>query len=406
MQRWGFLKTLIRQASLQSTNNLRNLGTNLVYTVSRKIHIAPTPTVSEYIRHALTESKYKNLRSAASKQFGSYNQNLSLLEMEIQDYYLSSPDLPSKRGKLVGDDWNRYPQLAVDCRLLRKGTYTLTSRGQLFLGLVSEEERRAFDINEPELLGRTNPFYLSIPQKLLLLFSLVDADGNLLQKLYRILLDYSDSFSAPEAGNFLPDIYRKMAQEYRGRIRSGDDYIRIQRLKDTANTIEAVKLHPNPGGKNSREHAITPRLELFVDIGILSKPDSFTYSYQIIDATRVFFEPLCVSESIEDFLNRRFFDVANRSLNLNGAHKVDSNHIIPMLQKAYNVLKSPVGYSPILELCLLAGIFSLDQVGIFFEISEAIEILKSLQKEWPHSVTFNVDRWGMLNFVKFSNDLT
>jgi len=76
-----------------------------------------------------------------------------------------------------------------------------------------------------------------------------------------------------------------------------------------------------------------------------------------------------------------------------------------MLQKAYSILKSPVGYVPILELCLLAGIYSLIELGIYCEISEFIDVLKSLQKEKPRQVMFNVDRWGMLNFVKFNSDI-
>jgi hypothetical protein len=279
------------------------------------------------------------------------------------------------------------------------------TRGRSFLSLVPDEESKAFDIdivNSPRI---TNPFFLSVAQKLLLLFSLVDADGDLLRPLYKILLSFADPLTAADAGNYLPDVYRMLAEEARNRVRSGDDSLRIQMILNNAEKIEAVKRNPNPGGKNPREHGITVRLEPFVDIGLLDKVDPFTYSYRVTNATKRFFEPLLESESVDDFLNSRFFTTANKSLNLNGEHTVASVTCLPMLQKAYNVLKSPVGYSPILELCLLAGIYSLVEAGNYLEISESIQILKSLQKDKPRLVTFNVDRWGMLNFVKFNDDL-
>ena len=406
MQRLGFLKCLIWQASFATANSPRKLGNRLVNTVSHHVSVSLTPDLQNYIRYALTESKYRNLRSTTLKEINEERQNKPRTEIEIQDHHLSNPNLPSRRGKLVGDDWNIYPQLAVDLNLLRKGSYSISTKGHLFLSLVPDEERRAFDVSVVDSSDIINPFFLSIAQKLLLLFLLIDADGDLLRALYKILLTLADSFTAADAGNYLPDIYRMIAKESRDRVRSGDDSVRIQRLLDTAGKIEAVKRHPNPGGKNAREHGITVRLEPFVDIGLLSKPDPFAYSYQITNATKNLFEPLVDSDSVESFLNHRFFDVANKSMNLNGEHKITAYTCLPVLQKAYNILKSPVGYSPILELCLLAGIYSLVEVGNYFEISESIEMLKSLQKDKPRLVTFNVDRWGMLNFVKFSDDLT
>jgi len=402
MQRLGFLKYLIWQASLARTNSLRTLGNKLIDAVSRKVPVSLTPDLKDYVRHVLTESKYKDLRLAALKETNGACKDEGKIEIEIQDYYLSKSDLPSRRGKLVSDDWNRYSQLALDLHFLRPGSYSIMTRGHSFLSLVSDEERKSFDIHAPNTPYTTNPLYLSSPQKLLLLFSLVEADGDLLRRLYKILLTRNDSFTAIEVGNYLPDIYRMTAKESRNRVRSGDDSIRIQRLLDTADKIEAVKRNPNPGGKNPREHGITVRLEPFVDLSLLHKPDPLSSSYEIRKATRSYFEPLIESESVESFLNSRFFGTVNKSLNFDGMHKVDANSCLSNLQKAYNVLKSPVGYAPITELSLLAGIYSLTEMGTFFEISECIDILKALQKEKPRQVLFNVDRWGMLNFVKFN----
>jgi len=61
-----------------------------------------------------------------------------------------------------------------------------------------------------------------------------------------------------------------------------------------------------------------------------------------------------------------------------------------------------LGYVPILYVCLLAGIYSIAGSAGYFEISQATDMLKALQKERPELVRFNVDRWGALTFVKFS----
>jgi hypothetical protein len=328
---------------------------------------------------------------------------------------------------LVSDDWNRYPYLAVDLGLLRKGTYSLLVRGQSFLSLVSEEEKKAFSRTEfTSINGIPNPFRLAFPQRLVLLFSFIEKDGDVLKILYSKLLPLSEPFLAKDAGNYLPEIYRAIAKESRAKARSGDDLSRIQKLLDTADKIEAVKRNPSPGGKNPREHGITVRLEAFVDLGLLSKLAPFAYRYQITDTTKTFLGVLVNSannravlekkekcdacgvyhqDNIHYFLHHSFFDAANKAFVLNGVHRIDRGTILHTIQKAYTILKSPLGYVPILEVTLLAGIYSITELGAYFEIFEAIDTLKSLQKEQPELVRFNVDRWGALTFVKFNGDI-
>jgi len=405
MQRFGFLKYPVWRASLSATNNLSTLGKNLITAVTQKVSVVLTPHLQEYIMTALTDSIYTNLRSIATKPLEN-GQDKPTVHVEIQDVYLADPGLPSRRGKLVSDDWNRYPYLAVDLGLLRKGTYSLLVRGQSFLSLVSEEEKKAFSRTEfTSINGTPNPFRLTFPQKLVLLFSFIEKDGDVLKILYSKLFPLSEPFSAKDAGNYLPEIYRAIAKESRARARSGDDLSRIQKLLDTADKIEAVKRNPSPGGKNPREHGITVRLEAFVDLGLLSKPDPFAYRYQMTDATKTFFESLINSESIDHFLHYSFFKAANKAFNLNGEHRTDRETILPKIQKAYIVLKSPLGYAPIIEVALLAGIYSITESGSYFEISETTNTLKSLQKERPELVRFNVDLWGVLTFVKFNSDI-
>lgn len=405
MQRLGFLKPLVWRASQSATNNLSTLGKELIASVSQKVSITLSPHLEEYIKAVLTDPIYRNIRTIASKPVED-TLDKPKVQIELQDLYLANSELPSRRGKLINDDWNKYPYLALNLGLLRKGTYSLLVRGQSFLSLVSDSEKKVFGkpggipFNEG-----SNPFQLTIPQRLLLLFSFIEGDGDVLKWLYEKLLPLSEPITDRETGGYLPEIYRAIIKEYRPKSRSGDDLLRIQRLLDTADKIERWTRAKPTGSKDILMQSVTPRLEPFVDLGLLSKPDPFAYRYKITDAIKTFFESLINSESIDHFLHYSFFKTANKAFNLNGENRPDRETILPAIQKAYTVLKSPLGYVPILEVALLAGIYSITESGSYFEISEVKDTLRFLQKEKPNLVRFNVDRWGALTFVKFNNDI-
>jgi len=402
MQRLGFLKPLLSRASCSATNNLATLGKELIASASQKISVTLTPGLREYIKAALSNSMYKDITLSASNLPENVLCKLRI-QIEIQDFYLADVGLPSRRGKLINDDWNKYPYLALNLGLLRKGTYSLLVRGQTFLSLIEDNEKKAFAISENSIAEEgKNPFQMTMPQKLLLLFSFIDGDGDVLKLLYKKLLTSSELTGDREAGGYLPEIYRALVKEYRTKARSGDDLVRIQRLLDTADKIEKWTRTKPTGSKDILMQSVTPRLEPFVDLGLLSKPDPFAYRYQVTDATRTFYEPLINTESIDYFLHHSFFETANKAFNLNAEHRTDRGTILPAIQKAYTVLKSPLGYVPILEVALLAGIYSVTESGSYFEIAEVTDMLKSLQKEKPELVRFNVDRWGALTFVKFN----
>lgn len=405
MQRLGFLKPLVWQASRTATNNLSTLGNQLIEIVSQKVSVTLIPQLREYIKITLTDTQRKSNHTISLKPFDNKLEEAKV-QLELQDVMLSNSDLPSRRGKLVKDDWKKYPYLALNLGLIRKGTYSLLVRGQSFLSLIRDDEIKEF--GRPvakQVEGWLNLLLLTIPQKLLLLFSFIEGDGDVLKRFYKKLLQNSDEFSDREVGGLLPEIYREIIKENRSKVRSGDDLLRIQKLLVTANKIERWTKAKPTGSKDILMESVTPRLEPFVDIGLLSKPAPFAYRYQINDATRAFFELLIKSESIDYFLRHSFFEATNKAFSLNGDHRTDRETILLTIQKAYNVLKSPLGYVPILEVALLGGIYSITEKGTFFEISEVTDTLKSLQKERPELVRFNVDRWGALTFLKFSNDI-
>ena len=68
---------------------------------------------------------------------------------------------------------------------------------------------------------------------------------------------------------------------------------------------------------------------------------------------------------------------------------------------AGNTLQSSLGYSPITDVGLLAGIRLLTEKGRVLELARTTELLKELQKQDPGFVRFTVDRMGVMAHVKF-----
>ncbi|MDO9579416.1 MAG: hypothetical protein Q7J06_02450, partial [Bacteroidales bacterium] len=227
MQRLGFLKPLVWRAAQSATNNPSTLGKELIAFVSQKLSIALSPRLEEYIKAVLTDPIYRNIRTIASKPVED-SLDKPKVQIELQDLYLANSELPSRRGKLINDDWNKYPYLALNLGLLGKGTYSLLVRGQSFLSLVSDCEKKVFGRRGSIPFSEgLNFLQLTIPQKLLLLFSFIEGDGDVLKKLYGKLLSISELLTDRETGGYLPEIYRAIIKEYRTKARSGDDLLRI-----------------------------------------------------------------------------------------------------------------------------------------------------------------------------------
>ncbi len=212
-------------------------------------------------------------------------------------------------------------------------------------------------------------------------------------------MERDGTFSDREAGDLLPTIFRNLEKRYRGRARSGNELQRLQRLLDVAASIEQWR-EKTYTGKGAREEHITPRLEPFVDLGLLDKPDPFAYRYTFSPAGHVFFTAFCAAEDIAAFLENDFFHTVDAAFGFN-AIPADETQVLAHFCAAYDELKSPLGYAPIKETALLAGIRALVDEGLRFEIAEATELLKRTQRELPYVIRFNIDRMGNLVYVKF-----
>ncbi|HID63644.1 MAG TPA: hypothetical protein EYP49_13045 [Anaerolineae bacterium] len=397
MQRLGFAKYMVSRCATTSTSSLETLGRGLVDTVRRKVTVPLTPEIYTYARRRLTDRAYASLKQTLNRLGPDFVGHT--VRLEIQDVYLASSQLPSQTGKLVNEDWRKYPPLLLALGLVRPGTYSLMVAGLTLLRLTPPAEITAFRQYAPQ----TNPLLLDTKQRLFFLYFFLERDGDVLQPLYRALLEQQDeTFSDREAGDLLPAIFRDLEKRYRGRARSGDEQQRLQRLLDVAASIERWRGKPYTG-KGAREHTITPRLEPFVDLGLLDKPDPFAYRYTLSPAGRVLFTGFCEARDIAAFLENDFFHAAADAFGFD-ATPADESQVLSHFYAAYDELKSPLGYAPIKETALLAGIRALVDDGLCFEIAETMELLKRTQRELPYVIRFNIDRMGNLVYVKFMAD--
>jgi len=398
MQRLGYLKLLIAQASKSSTSNLKVLGGNLISTVTRLISINPTPDLANYLRVTISGQPDKSLLQQLEK-------SLSLtkptdIKVQIQDIYLSSKNLPSQRGRLVPRDSTNYPRLGVSLGLLRKDSYTPLVRGQVLLHLLKSDEVSTFQEYSPNM----NPMLLTQEQQFFFLYTIITSDRHLIIPLYHQLLDTKGDFADYEAGNLLPGIIRDIYENLRQQARSGADEIRLKKLLEMADVIERWKDREYKG-QGARDETITVRLEPLVDLGILTKKDPLSYRYRLSSIGRHLMTQLTKNKNGLD-IERQLFEHFVEAYSLELKTLSDDSDRLPFIYESYSRLKSPLGYAPINDVMLLGILLAIEAKRGYFEIEEGMQTARTIQQKYPSLVRFNVDRMGKLSFIKFDKEIT
>lgn len=394
MQRLGYLKPLCALVNASETSNLETLGRRLIERVTKRVRVSPPfdAQTRDYVKNRLTDRLYHDLRKAVLE-----SANGAAVHMEIQDFYLADAKLPSRTGKLVEANWRRYPYLGTSLELVKKGTYSALTRSLVLLALTPEADLRAFhDADRAH-----NPFRISDAQAAVLLYSLIDNDSEVLRPFFTGLLSLAGpTFGEREAGDLLPDIFRQIEKEHRNRAITAEERSRLALLMKAAASIDKWKSKSYTGG-GARQEAVTVRLEPFCDLGFLTKPDRDRFEYCVTDRLRTW---LAVwqqaGENTDFFLQEKFFTALARSHGW-PARLADEEQATTALTAAGDDLKSSLGYSPIVDVALLAATRLLTEQRLVLEIGRATELLKALQKRDPAFVRFTVDRMGTLAYVKF-----
>lgn len=395
MQRLGLLKLLVAISAKRSTSTLLYVGQELIRTLTSKVDLHWDDDLANYVRSALSEQTFPSVRQAAAQFLRQGVAGSPTVALEIQDAYLSQISLPSRRGRLAPTDDSRFPHWGVALGLTRKEPFGPLVRGNLLLSLVSEPELAAFTRFDPSC----NPLDLSGSQRVFFLYTLLEKDLSVLIPLYEQLLERNGSFTDLEAGDMLPDLYLAASRALRRTGRGGLDADRATQMADTSSAIRARR--GRSYGKTVREQTITPRLEPFVDMGLLSKIGAYSYEYEFTPSGRDFFSRM-KGQWQASFSG--FGKAAASLFNYDDRQVSSDEELLYLLHWAWDRLKSSLGYSPIDETLLLGLIKGLEEGAGWFELDEALETLKRLQKNVPGLLRFNIDRQGNLSVLRFMRD--
>jgi len=392
MQRLGFLKLLAHHAQRTETSNLAALANPLVDAAIKRVRMEPpySAHVKDYVQHRLTGSVYTELRNSV------LGKNPTQAALEMQDLYLSDPRMPSTTGKLNDASREKYPYLGTALGLIKPGTWSSMTRAMTLLALVPPEELSAFE----KYSEQHNPLLLSREQAALMLYCLIDNDAEILFPLYDQLLKIGgSSFDGRIAGDLLPDIIRSVVNALSKTSLPVEDRDRLAHLEKVAGTIASYR-DRNYSGTTAREVSIRVRLEPFCDVGLLTKTDRHRFVYQFTPALKKLMADWGSLENTDNFLQNHFFTTLSNSYNLvvTQASEEDAHSA---LQQAGIELSSAIGYSPIKDCALLAGIRLLFTQLKVLELGRSHQILLAWQKEAPSFVRFTVDRMGGLAYVKF-----
>ncbi|MDW8309431.1 MAG: hypothetical protein RMK20_08670 [Verrucomicrobiales bacterium] len=392
MQRAGFLKLLCAAAARSDTSSLQTLGNHLIETVTKRIRVEPpfSDALKTYANLRLTDRIYADLRKNI------LSQTPEPAALEIQDLYLADPRLPSCVGKLVQKDWRFYPYLATSLDFIKPGTYSAMTRALVLLAVTAKEELAAFDQFAPD----HNPFLLTREQAAVVFFCCADNDAAVVHPLFSQLAGLDrPQFDEREAGELLPAILRAAIAEAQRQVLAPEDRDRVAKLSSVAASIERWKGRRFTGG-GPREEAIRPRLEPYCDLGLFTKPEPHRFFYQCTPALRALLAHWRGPADTDDFLANRFFTALAAMHGLTPQPAAPDEARAAFLAAA-EFIKSSLGYSPITDLGLLAGLRLLFGQNRLLEIKQADALLLAWQKEAPDAVRFTVDRMGNRAYVKF-----
>jgi len=387
---------LAAQVARVETSSLSALGNRLVGVVTTKLRVSPpfSEGVRDYAQVRLSYDRvYTDLREAVLS-------GKTSVSMELQDLYLSDPALPSSTGKLAGNSGRFYPYLGTALDLIKPGTWSAMTRSLLLVHLTPKEEVTAWKNYNPA----QNPLILSREQAAVIFYCFLDNDGEVLLPLLSRLHEHNgEGFDERLAGDYLPAIFRSATSTLSKGSLAMEDRERLTQLDKAAGNIERWRGKPYTGG-GAREENIRVRIEPFCDIGLFTKPDRHRFAYKFTPAFKRFMGNWNGTD-VDYFLENRFFTTvaAMRGIAAKAAGVTETRNA---LREAGEALRSTLGYSPIRDCSLLAGIRLLFDHQRVLELGTSLNALRDWQKAEPEIVRFTVDRMGELAYVKFLKPAT
>jgi len=374
-------------------------------------------------------------------------------EFALQDLYIFDEKMPSNLGTLTRKNFEEIVKWATSLGLLERETYRLTPKGLLLRRLI--QEKGEIESFERFSIGR-NPYILD-DEKILFLYVLLDQDGYVLRRLLpKLQNETQGEFDSSLGGEILCHVLREI---YETEHLDYEDWLSLQQLvsnlqkqisrerevrelrskaelceeeyKKKRELFEEAERRGDPElrkiehemydchmkmqdaheelGKASRgiarvgvkEMRASPRLELLVDLGLLSKKKGVEdrrgqYHYYLNDQTRRFTERISSVGDIGHFLRSSFFDFVNYIYAYDASRTSDDRDIVTQLSNGYDAMKNPFGLAEIEDAVLFAVISQLGSRKSFFEIEDATETLKRVSGQRPRAISTHVDSYGQI----------
>ena len=323
--------------------------------------------------------------------------------VELQDLYLSNPQLRSQTGAITGDmDTAGYrhavyveiPTWAVRLRLLRRDNYTLTDRGKV---LNSLSRNRPSDLRT--FHHDNNPYMLTPGERYFFSYCLLEADGDLIQGILSTLVERGGDFTRGEVGQIIADILRHFSTHRLSRAASGHE----RNIKDRiAATIRSID-NQRETGMGPRESVATPRTEPLVDCGMLDRTSPAHYKYRVSTDNLPLVEALTQAPSLGGWLEKglaQWFFQPSRSDTLSLFRPL---HVRNYVARSYRLLRSGLGYCSIREVALLAVALAIDDADCSFELLDAEEAISETGREYGNDVRFTKSRQGDIAQVRIAS---
>ena len=383
-KRLGHLKFICSIASPSYGMNLEGITARFQskITASKLIPQERCQQISEYVK------------SQRSNQYKTRAGDLD--SCELQHYYLSDPRLPSQSGALTGrlravdylhTEYVEIPAWAVRLGLLRKNNYTLTERGKVLLAIKSNG-----NVTLDSETSDENPYLLTPSEKYFFLYCLLDVDGDIIKRLYKRLILHTGLISKNNIDEYMIESLEELKDEMKRR-RLDATYRSIGTQMNI--TIKAIK--------NKSDQAVIPRLEPFVDCGLIRRNSRQNIECEITSNSRRFIENLNHSSSVDGFLNE---SLAVNTANLVGLRYEKNVELVPhYMTRSYTQLKSGIGYCSIRDLALLAVAYSIGDGSGIFEMGDVQRTILDFAGKYGTSVRFTKDRQGNVALVKFDSNL-
>ena len=399
MQRLGYMKVLVNLVPSDHGIDSNALINKFFTTVSNKVSVDITKNLyfcKSLIDKKLLSFRYNSINRAVIDKVLSGEQisEPSYTSIEIQDLYLSDYTLPSITGAITQDVQGEPLNLAIQIGLLRDKNHGLLSLGNM-LKVNSPNILQSFNMYDET----SNPFALTLADKIILLYALLSSDIDIITRILRIATDMKN-FDRGSIGDRIPEILEEIIKLYQPKAITQTDRTRITRLKEISKSVEKMIGKPSGGTGRAREQFITPRLEHLVELGFLVKVNQYGYEYKICDQIPKLQQYLSLLERDNACIDRIFFSLVNLLYYCN-ADKIESQGEICKTIKEHSViLRDAVGYSSIVETIIDSNIALLER-GKYFEIGDGVIALEEYQKQNPRKLRFMIDRSGKTSYFKF-----